>query len=125
MSADRYTRILLTIIAASLVYLCAAGTWIGVPAHAQYKEPGPTGPAQVVVVGWRMPANEPVPVVVRGTVVTEPARDSITRVLITGGERTGQPVRVELVGTDEQSRGSWRYSVPVRTDPARPLPAIR
>src|SRR5256885_6205488 len=55
MHADRYTRIILTIIAAALLYLCALAS--GDPAHAQG---GPIGSLSfgkvsaqpVVVVGW-------------------------------------------------------------------------
>ena len=93
---DRYTKLVLTIIAGALVYLCLVLTPL--PAlHAQVTQrPGEgMGPVQVVVVGWR--AGEAVPVAVgqpvevtgavqvRGPVVTEPGEHA-SRVLIAGYE---------------------------------------
>lgn len=73
MSNDRYLRILLTIIASALVYLCLVLTpWpaltaqarpIGVPAPGQS-----TGPAEVVIVGWKAGGQRPLPVEVVGKI---------------------------------------------------------
>jgi hypothetical protein len=52
MRTDIYTRIVLTVIAACLVWLCALGS--GLPVHAQPK-PAPAAaerPQPVVIVGW-------------------------------------------------------------------------
>jgi hypothetical protein len=98
---DRYTKAVLTLIATALVYICVVLTPL--PAvHAQFTQrPGePTGPVQVVVVGWRAPQNETVPVSisrpvavtvnglveVRGQVKTEKANDRAERVILTGWE---------------------------------------
>lgn len=99
--ADRYTKAVLTLIAAALVYLCIVLTPLPT-AHAQFTQrPGePTGPVQVVVVGWRAPQNEMVPVSVsrpvavtvnglvevRGQVKTEKATDRADRVVLAGWE---------------------------------------
>ena len=85
--SDRYTKLVLTVIAAALLYLCVVLTPL--PAvHAQNTlRPGePTGPVQAVIVGWRGAPGEtipvstaqPVPVVIRDTVQisAEPSRPS-------------------------------------------------
>ena len=98
---DRYTKALLTIIATALIYLCVVLTPLPT-VHAQFTQrPGePTGPVQVVVVGWRAPQNETVPVAVsrpvavtvnglvevRGQVKTEKATDRAERVILSGWE---------------------------------------
>ena len=134
MAADRYTRVLLTVIAGCLVYLCVASARIGVPLAAQAtttgQQPAPitpgqqTGVAPVVVVGWKVPETEPIPVTVRGTVVTEQARGTEGRVVVTGWQESGRPAKVVLVGTDSDVSASWRYSVPVGNDQRR-LPPPR
>jgi hypothetical protein len=98
---DRYTKAVLTLIATALVYLCVVLTPLPT-AHAQFTQrPGePTGPVQVVVVGWRAPQSEAVPVSVsrpvavtvnglvevRGQVKTEKANDRAERVILSGWE---------------------------------------
>lgn len=46
MRPDLYTKTVLTVIAAALLYLCAASAPIGTPVQAQL------GPTQVVIAGW-------------------------------------------------------------------------
>ena len=97
---DRYTKTVLTVIAGALLYLCIV--WSVFPAaHAQSSlRPGePTGPGQVVVVGWRV--NEPLPVAfqrpvpivtmneplrITGTVATERSGGAADRVILAGWE---------------------------------------
>jgi hypothetical protein len=110
---DRYTRVVLTVIAACLVYLCLVVSKVGVPVSAQSQaqqagappvgavRPGlSTGPAEVVVVGWRVnPEDPPLPVAVQNTVTTQSSPDSATRVFLAGWEdrRTNAVIRL---GTD-------------------------
>ena len=97
---DRYTKGVLTIIAGALLYLCIALTSFPA-AHAQSSlRPGePTGPGQVVVVGWRvgepLPVafQRPVPIItaneplrITGTVTTERSSGVADRVIVTGWE---------------------------------------
>jgi hypothetical protein len=89
---DRYTKTVLTVIAGALIYLCIAIT-VCPTAYAQSSaRPGePTGPQDVVVVGWR--PTTPVPIV-----ALEPLR-VITQ------QTAGIPDRVVLAGWEELSRG--------------------
>lgn len=100
--SDRYTKAVLTIIAAALVYLCIVLTPIpGVQAQTARRPGDPTGPAEMVIVGWRAPRGETIPVSVMGSVSvtnTEPLR--ITGPVTT--ERSaGAADRVVLVGWEE------------------------
>jgi len=106
MFADAYGRVVLTVIAAALVYLCilltpAAG--VSAQAQAALLRPGePTGPVEVVVVGWQAAESAPVrvtePVQVAGRVETVRAGQAADRVVIAGWERfmgAGQPAIIE------------------------------
>ena len=148
---DRYTRVVLTIIAACLIYLCLAVSNVGTPLGAQQAGTPPpgasrpglsTGPAEVVVVGWRNAGDEePMPVTVRNIVTVQPTQDTTTRVVVTGWEdrRTNsvvrlapdaglpvtqepaaaaaptqaRPTRVVLVGTESVPGATWTRRVPV------------
>jgi hypothetical protein len=144
--ADRYTRVVLTVIAACLVYLCLVHSRVGTPLSAQgYQQPGAarpgmgTGPAEVVIVGWRSAASDiAFPVVVRNTVTTSPSVEGAQRVVVAGWEdpRRGivrlsqdagvpedtsgasRPSRVVLAGTETSTPGMWRQRVPVETEKA-------
>ena len=98
--ADRYTKIVLTVIAGALVYLCIVMTPFPA-AHAQgTKYPGQyAGPAQVTIVGWKvddpLPVQflKPAPVIVNndvlriaGTVQTERTAGLADRVVVVGFE---------------------------------------
>jgi len=95
---DRYAKFVLTVIAAALVYLCVILTPL--PAlHAQQAQttqrPGEfTGPGQVVIVGWKVPPSEAVPVTiarpvqVTGRITADPS-ERATRVVVSGWEELG------------------------------------
>jgi len=98
---DRYTQAVLTLIATALVYLCVVVTpWPGVQAQTAARPGESTGPAQVVIVGWRGQAGESIPVTtlgnigvtvsgpvqVNGRVTTEKASDRADRVVLVGWE---------------------------------------
>ncbi len=94
---DRYSKFVLTIIAVALVYLCVILTPLpALQAQAQTTQrPGEfTGPGQVVVVGWKVPQSEAVPVTiarpvqVTGKVTSEPS-ERATRVVVSGWEELG------------------------------------
>lgn len=107
---DRYTKVVLTLIATALVYLCVVLTPIpGVQAQTAKRPGDPTGPAQMVIVGWRgapgetipvstpgpLPVTVSAPVQVTGRVTTEKAGERADRVVIVGweegGTRDGKP----------------------------------
>ncbi len=148
--ADRYTRVVLTVIAACLVYLCLVFSGVGIPLRAQEPaapqgtvRPGMTsGPVEVVIVGWRG-AEAGIPVSVRNVVTTTPAADSAERVVIAGwedpkrgvlrlGQDVGLPVdasgatrasRVVIAGTEPSPPGTfmWRQRIPVDTERGAPV----
>jgi hypothetical protein len=97
---DRYIRCVLTVIAGALIYLCVVLTPItGVSAQTPSLRPGePSGPTEVVVVGWRPSGPDPVPVTIQqtqplrieGTVNTERSTTRVAdRVVIVGWETGG------------------------------------
>lgn len=101
---DRYTKAVLSLIAAALVYLCIVLTPLpGVQAQATQRPGEPTGPVQAVIVGWRgapgetipVSAPEPVPVTVsgpvevKGRVMTDKASERADRVVLVGWETRG------------------------------------
>ena len=96
---DQYTKVALTVIACALVYLCVILTPLpGAHAQTPSRTPGePSGPAEVVIVGFKTPT--PLPVVVHGLVeLAQPVR--VTGSVTT--ERTsGRADRVILVGWEE------------------------
>ncbi len=69
MPTDRYIKAVLTVIAAALLYLCAMQS--GQPASAQGMGAATPGsmrdarPQPVVVVGWELPPQQPVPVAIQ------------------------------------------------------------
>lgn len=98
---DRYTKAILTVIAAALVYLCIVVSPLPGVAAQTAKRPGdPTGPAEMVIVGWR--ASDPVPVAfqrpmpvtigdtvrITGAVSTERSAGAADRVVIAGWEES-------------------------------------
>jgi len=106
---DRYLKGVLTIIAGALVYLCLVLTpWPRAAAQATPQlRPGDIagGPIDVVVVGWRTPAGQVVPVAVQnavsttvqntvqvaGRVSTERSSGAADRVVLVGWEERGDP----------------------------------
>jgi len=98
---DRYTKAVLTVIAIALIYLCVIFTPMPAVQAQSTQRPGePTGPVQVVIVGWRAAQGETIPVSaptpltttvnglveVRGQVKTEKASDRAERVILAGWE---------------------------------------
>lgn len=124
MRNDLYLRAVLTVIAAALVYLCIALT--PMPAASAQgrvvggRTPGEyTGPAEVVIVDWRLPDGASLPVnVLRGDVRVS------NEVAITGEIEVSQPpdkpLRTVVVGLEEGSSpaGPGRF----RTLPAGGIP---
>lgn len=110
MTNDRYTRATLTVIAAALVYLCVVLTpWPGVLAQTPqpYGAPtpgGPAGPGQVIVVGWQVPAAQPLAVRVTGPVETTQAPRTVDRVVLAGWEAEG-PTSGAYARWNEPGRG--------------------
>ena len=94
---DRYTRIVLSLIAGTLIYIAVILTPLP-SAHAQQPtlRPGESsGPTEVVIVGWRPGGREPVPVTIQqsqplrieGAVTTERSSTRVAdRVLLVGWE---------------------------------------
>ena len=98
---DRYTKLVLTAIAAALLYLCVVLTpWPAVHAQNTLRPGEPTGPVQAVIVGWRGAPGEtvpvstlhPIPVAIRepvqitGSVATERSSGAADRVVLVGWE---------------------------------------
>ena len=119
--SDRYTKLVLTVIAVALLYLCVVLTPL--PAvHAQNTlRPGePTGPVQAVIVGWRgapgetipVSALQPVPVAIGDTVQI---KGTVTGT-VTTERSSGVADRVMLVGWEEGA---------VREKMTRPMVSIR
>jgi hypothetical protein len=85
---DRYTKTILTVIAGALIYLCIVMTAFPAAQAQSSARPGePTGPQDVVVVGWR--PTTPLPIV-----ALEPVR-------VITEQKAGIPDRVVLVGWEE------------------------
>jgi hypothetical protein len=90
---DRYTKIVLTVIAGSLVYLCIVMTaFPTVSAQQTAARPGEmTGPAPVVIVGWN--SNAPIPITAAQPlhVVTERSTGAADRMIVVGWEEGATP----------------------------------
>lgn len=130
MRPDLYLRAVLTIIAAALLYLCAVLTPL--PAANAQTAPRPgddTGPARVVVVGWNPDVRAGVQVLdsitlkttgdvrVDGTVQTQPAPGSVSRVVVAGWEERATQERAGQV-----TPGSFRPLDVRAGNPVRGLP---
>jgi hypothetical protein len=132
MTSDRYTRVVLTVIAGALVYLCLVLTpWPTARAQTALRPGDPTGPGEVVIVGWRLPkeARFPVQVVdsvpitgdvrvvgdvrVGGIVQTEQRRESLVRVTLAGWEERSNVNRIGNFRPLEPPAGSRLVGVPV------------
>ena len=122
---DGYLRFVLTVIAAALVYLCVVLTpWPRVAAQTAMRPGDPTGPAEMVIVGWRLPNNAALPVQVRGRtevavagevrvsgrVATEPVPETSTRVVLAGWEDAASR---ERSGTYRTWNDGQRAALPV------------
>jgi hypothetical protein len=126
MQSDRYVKMVLTVIAAALVYLCVLATPLPVVDAQTAKRPGdPTGPAEVVVIGWRAPASHIVPVTtpaplrvdvlntvrVQGQVTTERSAGRADRVVLVGWEEVADRDRSGVLRPLDSTAG--RASLPV------------
>jgi len=86
---DRYTKTVLTVIAGALLYICIVLTAFPAVQAQGSKRPGePTGPADVVVVGWKNAAPMPVVAPEPLRVITERSSDVPDRVVLVGWEET-------------------------------------
>ena len=109
---DRYTKLVLTVIAGALIYLCVVMTPFPA-AHAQgTRRAGEMidKPIEAVIVGWK--ANEPMPI-------------STTRPLQVQTERSaGGADRVVIVGWEENSarERTGAIMVPFLTNRGQALP---
>ncbi|MEP6782593.1 MAG: hypothetical protein ABI983_02925 [Acidobacteriota bacterium] len=109
---DRYTKTVLTVIAGALVYLCIVMTaFPTVSAQQTAARPGdPTGPAQVVVVGWNPAAAIPITTAQPLHVVTE--------------RSTGLPDRMVLVGWEEGGNYEHAGTVHGFSGPTGGIPVV-
>ncbi len=97
--SDRYTKVVLTVIAVALCYLCIVLTpFTTVSAQTALRPGDPTGPGQVVIVGWKTSDIAPVafqqpvrvtasePLRITGSVATERSSGAADRVVVVGWE---------------------------------------
>lgn len=90
--SDRYTKFVLTVIACALVYICVVITPLpSVSAQSSARPGEPTGPAQVVVVGWSNDAPVPITASQPLQVITERSTGRPDRMIITGWEESAAP----------------------------------
>jgi hypothetical protein len=125
---DRYIKTVLTVIAGALIYLCIVVTPLpGLSAQVPSIRPGePSGPTEVVIVGWRaadaafpvavlnsvrVTASEPLPI--RGSVTTERSSSGrADRVFVVGWEENGlrdSPGQPQAISSNKNA------AFPVRT----------
>lgn len=113
---DRYTKIVLTVIAGALVYLCVVMTAFPAVQAQSTKRAGEmlNQPIEAVIVGWK--ASEPMPIATSRPLLvqTERASGVADRVVIVGWEESASRDRVGAMSPIQSSRG---LSVPVRTLP--------
>jgi hypothetical protein len=127
---DRYIKSMLTVIAVALIYICIVVTPLpGLSAQVPSLRPGePSGPTEVVIVGWRtgegafpvavlnsvrVNATEPLPV--RGSVTTERSSSGrADRVIVVGWEENATR---DLPGQPQQISSTRKMFFPVRTMP--------
>ena len=127
MKSDPYLRAVLTVIAAALVYLCIvltplptvsaqAGRVVGAPT------PGvSTGPAEMVIVGWRVP-EIPVAVTrgevrVTGRVQAEQPPNTVQRTTVIGWEERARP---DSPGRFQSLETQGSGALPVAVRPQKP-----
>ena len=100
---DRYTKTVLTIIACALVYICVAITPLpSVAAQVVQSSRRPaesTGPAEVVIVGWKQDAPMQISSAEPLHVVTERSSGAADRVVVVGYEENAQRERASILLT--------------------------
>lgn len=129
MSHDRYLRGVLTVIACALVYLCVVMTPLPSAFAQGARTPGePTGPAEVVVVGWKLAPGVGLPVQVMdpvtiagevrvgGRVQTEQAPNTASRIVLIGWEQNAAATGGGLFTSWQVNRGQ---ALPVTTVPVK------
>ena len=96
---DRYSKIVLTVIAAALVYLCVVMTaFPAVQAQATQRPGEFTGrPVEAVIVGWKAEAALPITTREPLRVQTERASGTADRVVIVGWEESATRERPTAV----------------------------
>ena len=112
--ADRYTKIVLTVIAGALVYLCVVMTAFPAVNAQGTRKAGEmiTPPIEAVIVGWKL---------------TEPLQIATTRPLPVQTERSdGVADRVVIVGWEEGgSRERRQPMTPIISSRGQNLPVSR
>jgi hypothetical protein len=104
MSTDRYLKAVLTVIASALVYLCVVLTpWPSAQAQTAARPGDPTGPAQVVVVGWRAPQSDRVPIAAASPLPVSVAGPVQVTGKVTTERSGGDADRVVLVGWEDRA----------------------
>jgi hypothetical protein len=128
MQSDRYLRVVLTIIAAALVYLCIVLTPMPVASAQQPRvvggrTPGEyTGPAEVTIVDWRLPEGASLPVnITRGDVRVTNAVSVSGKVELT--QQPHNPLRTVTIGHEESASSTiaGRF-VPINQSAGRGVP---
>jgi hypothetical protein len=103
---DLYSRAVLTVIAAALIYLCAVLSplpSVGAQQQVGLRPGDDTGPLRVAIVAWQVPESGPTipvrvlsapPVEIRGTVETHQRPESVARIIVSGWEENAAPGKV-------------------------------
>ena len=111
---DRYTKIVLTVIAGALVYLCIVMTSFPDVQAQVTQRPGEfTGrPIEAVIVGWKL--TEPLQIATRSPipVQTERSTGAADRMVIVGWEESAAPGVRGALAPIQSSRGQ---GLPVST----------
>ena len=111
---DRYTKIVLTVIAGALVYLCVVMTAFPAVQAQVTQRPGEfTGrPIEAVIVGWKL--TEPLQIATRSPlpVQTERSTGAADRMVIVGWEESAAPGRPGALAPIQSSKGQ---GLPVST----------
>jgi hypothetical protein len=96
---DRYSKVVLTIIATALVYLCVIFTPLPSVSAQTAKRPGdPTGPAETVIVGFRLQPGDSLPVSVPRPLPVSIADTVRVNGSVTTSQESDHPDRVSIVG---------------------------
>jgi hypothetical protein len=112
---DRYTKIVLTVIAGALVYLCIVMTaFPAVQAQSTPRAGEMINEPVRVIVGWNV--NEPMPIVTPRPIQVQTERTAgiADRVIVVGWEENSARDKVMPMNAINSGRG---ISVPVRTIP--------
>jgi hypothetical protein len=103
---DRYTKIVLTVIAGALVYLCVVMTAFPAVQAQSTKRAGEmlNQPIEAVIVGWK--ASEPMPIATSRPLLVQTERASgVADRVVDGQQPSDAPPRHRLVVGDERGEG--------------------